>query len=105
MKLTHQSVEGNNAVQTTSGSRPTIVTNAVNGLPALSFNGSSQFLNVLGGVVTNGGGLDIFVVTKPTTVVNNATLLGFLSSPTGVNFFEATTLTFQLLPVQEPPRR
>ena len=88
---TDQSVEGNNAVQTTSGSRPTIVTNAVNGLPALSFNGSSQFLNVLGGVVTNGGGLDIFVVTKPTTVVNNATLLGFLSSPTGVNFFEATT--------------
>lgn len=34
-----------NATQTISGSRPTLVINAINGQAALSFNGTSQYLN------------------------------------------------------------
>ncbi len=41
-----QSGNGNNATQTNPGSEPVYVTNAVNGQPAIQFNGSTSFLNL-----------------------------------------------------------
>ncbi len=41
-----QSPAGNNAVQATSGDQPTLTTNAMNGEPALTFNGSTSYLSI-----------------------------------------------------------
>lgn len=62
-----QSGFGNNANQPTGGSRPGFTSSAVNGQPALDFNGSSQFLT-LGGNFKDFTGATIIAVVKPTGV-------------------------------------
>ncbi len=46
-----QSGAGDHVAQTAAAQRPTIVTNVVNGLPAVRFDGSQQFGFVLGDAV------------------------------------------------------
>jgi len=73
-----QSPTGNSAVQATSGNQPTLVTSAINGKPALSFNGTSSYLTVADNtslrptnvtilaVATRNGGTDYGrIVSKP----------------------------------------
>jgi hypothetical protein len=67
----------NNATQSVSGDKPTLVSGAISGLPAVAFNGSTQFLQLPGGAAFADftSGASIFVVTKPTTVTAGARLL------------------------------
>lgn len=67
----------NNATQSTSLDQPTLVTNAINGLPAVAFNGSSQFLQLPAGFANFTSGCSIFVVTNPTTVSTGARFIDF----------------------------
>jgi len=73
-----QSPAGNNAVQSSSGNQPTLVTGAINSNPALSFDGSSSYLTIADGsslrssnisilaVATRAGGSDYsYIVSKP----------------------------------------
>jgi len=53
------------ATQTTPANRPTIVANALNGYPAVNFNGTSQFMQLPNGFLTNCFGATIFIVTAP----------------------------------------
>jgi len=64
----------NNATQSMSGDKPTLVSGAINGLPAVSFNGSSQFLQLPGGSTFSNfsSGASIFVVTNPASVTSGA---------------------------------
>lgn len=63
-----QSGNGHHANQTVGGSRPTLTTGAINGLPAISFNGTSQFLQLGPGFADFTAGASFFVVYKPTAV-------------------------------------
>jgi hypothetical protein len=71
-----QSGNGNN-FSNSGSARPTISTNAVNGLPAIAFNGSSQYLQGGSGFSTFTSGATIFVVTKPTAAGSDARFLEF----------------------------
>ncbi len=62
-----QSGNGNNASQTTTANQPVFATNALNGLPAISFtSASAQWLKLSSGF-SNFSGASIFIVTKPST--------------------------------------
>jgi hypothetical protein len=82
---TDMSGNNNNASQNTSGDQPTLVTNAVNGLPAISFNGTSQFLQLPSGF-SNFPGLTMFIVTNPTSDVTGNRWLSFCSGSTTNEF-------------------
>ena len=71
-----QSGNGYNATQTSGSARPTLTTNAVNGLPAITFNGSSQFLNLPAGFSNLSQGVSFFFVMKPGTTMNYPIDLG-----------------------------
>lgn len=71
-KWIDQSGNGNHALQSTSSNQPTISTNAINGLPALSFNGTSQYLQLLSGFANFTSGASIFVVVNPTSTASDA---------------------------------
>jgi hypothetical protein len=60
-------ISGSNcvAIQSTPANQPTLITNAINNLPAVNFNGSSQYLQLPVQVFRFIGGFTIFVVTKP----------------------------------------
>jgi hypothetical protein len=64
----------NNATQNTSADQPTLVSDAINGLSAVSFNGSTQCLQLPGGSAFSNfsSGASIFVVTEPTSVTSGA---------------------------------
>ena len=61
----------------TVGTQPTLVPNAVNGKPAVSFNGSSQYLVIPADFGSPGLGLSIFVVNKPNTIKSGARFVDF----------------------------
>jgi probable HAF family extracellular repeat protein len=61
-----QSGNTNDATQSTSGNQPVLVTNALNGLPVVHFNGTSQYLN-LPNVLTGTTQAEAFVVLKVAT--------------------------------------
>lgn len=65
-----------NATQPTSGNRPTVQSNAVNGLPAINFSGS-QWMQFPAGMKDFTNGATIFLVTKPTAVTANARFFDF----------------------------
>jgi hypothetical protein len=65
---TDMSGNGVNGIQAVSGSRPTPVTNTINGLPAIQFNGSNQNLNLPSGLSDFTSGASAFVVLKPAAV-------------------------------------
>lgn len=60
---------GNNATQTTPANQPLYKTNAINGLPVLSFNGTSNFFNLPDGTIPYGNSsYTVFIVSKSNTV-------------------------------------
>jgi len=65
-------VSGNGftATQGTSGSQPTFVSSAINGLPTLAFNGTSQNLVMPTSPSNFTSGLTIFVMAKPIAFTN-----------------------------------
>lgn len=79
------SPNADNASQTGSSAQPSLVTNAINGLPAVSFNGSSQFLQVAANTTNAFGSVTIFVVAKPTAAPTNATILDYGKGATNDN--------------------
>ncbi len=85
---TDQSGNGNNANQTVSADQPTLTTGALNGLPALSFNGTSQFLQFGSGFANFTSGASIFVVVNPTSLGSYQTWIEFGNSSTNYLGFE-----------------
>lgn len=81
---TDQSGNGNNATQGTSANQPTLVTGAINSLPALAFNGTSQYLQLPSGYANFTSGASIFIVAKPTTFSTYGHML-FLATNTAGN--------------------
>ncbi len=55
-----------NATQNTPNNQPTYVSNAVNGLPAINFNGSTSFMN-FNGTSLNKGAYTVFLVEQRNT--------------------------------------
>lgn len=89
---TDMSGSGNTASQSNNAKRPTLVTNAVNSLPALAFDGATQFLQSPAGLADFTAGATAFIVTKPTSIVNNARFFDFGNGSTSNNlYFSETT--------------
>lgn len=81
---------GNNAVQTNSSDQPTFKTDAINSLPALSFDGSSDFLQLPPGFNNFTKGVSMFVVSNATAIpVVDVIFLDF-----GKGLYYNDTLTF-----------
>lgn len=77
-KWSDESGAGNNASQSVTGNQPTLVTNAINGLPAVNFtSSSSQFLQVPPGLADFTSGTSIFAVLSPATFPVGARILDF----------------------------
>lgn len=74
----------NNATQTTSTKRPTFTTNAINGLSAVTFNGTSQYLQ-LPSLAGFNSGVSMFAVIKPTAVTAGARVLDIGNGATSDN--------------------
>jgi hypothetical protein len=67
-----QSPAGNNAVQSSSGSQPQIISSAINGEPVMRFNGSSDYFQLGPGFQYMSSGITAFTVFTPTSASNNA---------------------------------
>ncbi|HEY9786323.1 MAG TPA: hypothetical protein V6D17_13030 [Candidatus Obscuribacterales bacterium] len=65
---------GNHASQSNSANKPTLIANTINGAPVVSFDGSSDFLQLPGGLANFTSGATIFLVTKPTSLTSGAML-------------------------------
>src|SRR5262249_35914716 len=66
---------GNDATQSNAADRPALVDDAINGLPAASFNGSSDSLSLPAGFTDFSSGCSLFVLAKPDSVTSGAALL------------------------------
>ena len=97
---------GNSATQSTSTNQPSLVSNAINGLAGVSFNGTSQFLQIPSGTYYFPNGATIFVVTKPASAtatsylmdlgtgsISNSIGLGQISGYSSFIVYGGTTLT------------
>jgi hypothetical protein len=81
-------VSGSENSATNGSNQPTLVTGAINGLPAVSFaSGSSQFLQVPAGMASFTSGASIFLVTKPAAVTAGARFLDFGNGSASDNIF------------------
>ena len=80
-----QSTSANNATQSTSASQPTITASAVNGVAAINFNGSSQYMT-LGPGLAFGSGITSYVVLNPTATSASARLFDFGNGSGNSNF-------------------
>jgi hypothetical protein len=78
---------GNTATQVTSAKQPTFVSGAVNGLPALSFNGTSSFMQVPSGLANLTAGCSAFIITKPTAVTAGARFFDFGNGASSDNVY------------------
>ncbi|MBS1954390.1 MAG: chitobiase/beta-hexosaminidase C-terminal domain-containing protein [Cyanobacteria bacterium SZAS-4] len=90
-QIIDQSGNGNNASQSNSSKQPTLATSALNGLPAIQFNGTSQFLSLGPGFANFNSGASIFIVSKPTTVTNNTRFFDFGNGATSNNLYMSET--------------
>ena len=71
-----QSGQGYNASQSNATNQPSLVTNAINALPAINLNGSTGFLQFpAAGFSEISSGLSIFIVLKPTAVTAGSQIL------------------------------
>ncbi|MGH9552116.1 MAG: chitobiase/beta-hexosaminidase C-terminal domain-containing protein, partial [Terriglobales bacterium] len=70
-------VSGSGNSATNGSNQPTLVPSAINGLPAVDFSGSSQFLQVPAGMSNFSTGASIFLVTKPAAVTAGARFFDF----------------------------
>ncbi len=77
---------GNTFSQSNSSYQPTLTTGAVNGLPAITFNGSSQYLVAPSGFANFTSGASMFIVTKPTSSVTSARFLDIGTGSTTNSF-------------------
>ncbi len=95
---TDQSQNGNNAFQTTGASQPTVSADVLNGLPAISFNGTNQWLKLASGFANFTSGASIFVVTKPTSITTGVRFIDFGNGQTSnnISFREQATTGFSL---------
>jgi len=73
-----------NLTQGTAGNRPTYVTNSINGLPAVSFNGTASVLELASGF-SAGSNNTFFIVFQPTSATTFAGL--FDSAPGQANVY------------------
>lgn len=95
-------VSGNNndATQSNSSNRPGVNSSAVAGLPAVTFNGSSQSLDLPSGFSDFTSGMSIFIVAKPTSAGSNNTILDLLAGSGSFNgrivLWEPTTSQLRL---------
>ncbi len=72
-----QSGNGNNAVQTTNGVQPTLVTGAVNGNPVVHFDGTSQLMEIARTAsLTADRDFTLYLVLSADTLVSTATVNG-----------------------------
>jgi hypothetical protein len=77
----------NSAAQATSTAQPTLTASAINGQPAVSFNGTSQFMQLsssITGLTTAGA---VYIVTKPTAVTAGARFFDFGNGSTSNNIY------------------
>lgn len=88
----------NSFSQSTSSYQPIWTANAINGLPALAFNGSSQFLQAGQFLSDLSTGASLILVTKPTSVSAGARLLDLENCSLGtyLSFLEPSTNAAQL---------
>jgi hypothetical protein len=83
----------NTATQSNSSYKPTLVYNAINGLPAANFS-SSQFLQLPAGLSNFTSGMTAFVVAKPASVSSGARLFDFGNGSASDNvLFDLTSST------------
>ncbi len=87
-----RSGNGNSPSQSNSSNRPGYSTSAINELPAVSFNGSSQFLSIPSGFSSFASGASIFVVVRPASVSAGARIidLGNGATSNNINIQEPT---------------
>ncbi|HEY9684984.1 MAG TPA: FN3 associated domain-containing protein [Oculatellaceae cyanobacterium] len=81
------STNQNSATQGTSTKRPTLTTNAINGLSAVTFNGTSQFLQLpsSSSLSNFSSGVSMFAVIKPTAVTAGARVMDMGNGATSDN--------------------
>ncbi len=65
-----QSVDKNNAQQTTAASKPLYVANCINNLPCLDFDGTNDYMNSVLAIGNTSGGLSVFAVVRFDAIVN-----------------------------------
>ncbi len=82
---TDKSGNGNNLVQSNASNRPGYSTSAINELPAVSFNGSSQYLSIPSGFSNFASGASIFLVVKPSAVSAGARIIDLGNGATSDN--------------------
>tara|TARA_R110000822_G_scaffold120614_1_gene254087 strand:+ start:341 stop:1111 length:771 start_codon:yes stop_codon:yes gene_type:complete len=63
-----------NVTQATAGNKPVYTVNQVNGLPAIVFDGSNDFMSFGSSIFTNTSNITFFAVAKVTTASQYATL-------------------------------
>lgn len=80
-----RSGNGNHAVQSNSSNRPGYSTSSINELPAVSFNGSSQYLSIPSGFSSFVSGASIFLVVKPSAVSAGARMIDLGNGATSDN--------------------
>jgi hypothetical protein len=76
---------GNNATQATSAKQPILVSNSINGMPSVSFNGTTDFLQLPAGMANLSSGASIFAIIDPTGVTAGARILDFGNGATSDN--------------------
>ena len=93
----------NNATQSSSGNQPILITNAVNGYPVLTFNGSSSFFNLpsSGSLGIKNSDYEIFIVARSSYTAQPEFVLSGdyqfevqLNGTFGVRFIPNTTTNY-----------
>lgn len=74
--LVDSSSAGNNATQSTSANKPTFKTNEINSLPAISFDGTNDSLDLASGAWDNWSTSTMFAVLKPAGSGNRTIFCG-----------------------------
>ncbi len=86
--------EKNNATQSTSGSQPTYIKNAINGLPALRFDGVNDYLTV-SGTVMGVREYSLFLVEQRRASTSASYF--YATGSQGVKMGYSTTIEFRLV--------
>ena len=86
-----QSGFGHNATQGVGAAQPLFVANGLNGQPTLRFNGTGQFLNLAGQVLTSQQ-FTILAVVRDTRAAGDGSFREVFSNWTGTNTFTSVFL-------------
>lgn len=85
---------GNNAIQTGTGAKPTYVSNGINGNPVVRFDGANDLLDAGAGFPIIGNGLTIFTVLRFTSSSGSQGILGNRGGGAGYMLGEEGPPTF-----------